>query len=88
MYLLRTITNNKQGEFLTDHWYEFQHITSLIRKLKGIEPDDFQCYHAKEITDEVDEKMYQYYENLAKERRREEYEKLKKEFESEVEISL
>jgi hypothetical protein len=83
MYLLRAITNDKNGDFLTDHWYEFKHITSLVKKLKAIEPDDFQCYNAKEVTDEIDEKMYIYYEALAKEKRREQYEQLKKEFENE-----
>lgn len=83
MYLLRTITNDSNGQFLADHWYEFKHLTSLVARLKNMEPDDFQCFNCKEITEEIDEKMFEYYEKLEKEKRREKYEELKREFENE-----
>ncbi|MCO6500253.1 MAG: hypothetical protein J5I47_07745 [Vicingus serpentipes] len=80
-YLLRTISNTKEGKFLADTWYEFEDYKKLLKKLITINPDEYQCFEAKEISNEVYTDIKELIEEEEKQRRRRVYEELKKEFE-------
>lgn len=80
MYLLRTITKSKSGKILIEDWKTFKDIKSVVNEVIKIEPDEYQCFEANEISNQVFMAVEGVSELRKKEERRKQYEKLKMEF--------
>ena len=84
MYLLRAITLYKDtNDFLADSWHEFDTPEAMLKYLIKIDPDEYQCFEAGEITNEIFLKVEKQKSINDKEDRRKQYEALKLEFEKE-----
>lgn len=84
MYLLRTISNKKNGEFLADTWYEFEDYAKLLKKIILVNPDEYQCFETSDISNEVFMDIKDMIDEEERRRRKEVYDELKKEFENEI----
>ena len=83
MYLLRSISLYRgTSEFLTDAWYQFEDIEVMTDAILSADPDEYQCFEAVDLTDQVSVKVDSIKEKMSKRDRFKEYEKLKLEFEN------
>lgn len=78
-YILRTASLNKKKEIIADNFYFFEDYDEMLEKLQGIQPDYFECFEYKEITDVVKTDVHQDLEEKIKAEKVKLYEKLKKE---------
>lgn len=82
MFILKAIYKNDKGVEITDSWHEFTKFNKITDKITQLQPDDFVCFEANDITDEVRIIIEQEKYLSEREKRKDLYEKLKKEFEN------
>ena len=82
MQILRTITSNSKGEFLGDNWHMFKTRKELMEMLSKLDPHDFQCFDATDISNEILYDLEKLEVIKEKEERRKLWEELNREFNS------
>ena len=82
MFILRVKFNNTKGQPMVDNVHTFDDFKKLLLKIYKVEPDDFEVYEGKNITDEVKYQYTKVKEDQEVHDRRKLYEELRKEFEN------
>lgn len=81
-YILRTIYNADDPDKFFDNYHQCESYRKMIKRIKEIDPDSFQCFEVLDITNEVMDKLEKEVEQEEMKRKLELYEELKKEFEN------